>query len=458
MKLLTSRARRAWLAAALAGAVVTTLPLAAQQLTPGAGPAGPAVNPRPVAGPGGGPITGPTVAPAPALSQPAAGPPVAAGKPSWTQAMPDTAGAATLAPQIPPPIPTAADKLPVSLFRLPSRFHVEVYASGMVQARSLRLDPQGTLFVSTRTLDRIYAVTDKNGKKEVKTLVAGLRWPNGIALQDGTLYIAELNKISKIDDVEHHLNDAKPTVIYSDLPSYEPHGWKFLAVGPDNRLYFNVGAPCNICIPPPTNAQIRSIKLDGSDPQIFARGIRQVVGIDFQPGTGVMYFTENQRDWLSEDQPQDKLNRVLHPGKDNFGFPYCDGGDIPDPIYGWGHSCSEFTKPVVQLGPHSAPLGMRFYTGHMFPVRYHDAIFITRHGSWNRTRKFGGDVVVAFLNRDGTVRLVEPFMTGFLQNNKYVARPVDIEFMNDGSMLLSDDWNGAVYRITYGPQHLSMRH
>jgi glucose/arabinose dehydrogenase len=436
MNLVSLRTRRAWLAAALASGVFAPWPLAAQQSAPGVGRAGPTSA---------------------ALSQPAGGPGVAAGKPSWTQAMPDTPGAVALAPQIAPPIPTAADRLPVGLFKLPKNFHVEVYAGDMVQARSLRLDPQGTLFVSTRTLDRIYVVTDKNGRKEVKTLVTGLRWPNGIALHDGTLYIAELSKISKIDDVEHHLNDAKPTVIYSDLPSYEPHGWKFLAVGPDNRLYFNVGAPCNICMPPPTNAQIRSIKLDGSDPQIVAHGIRQVVGIDFQPGTGVMYFTENQRDWLSEDQPQDKLNRVLHPGKDNFGFPYCGGGDIPDPIYGWGHSCNEFTKPVAQLGPHSAPLGMRFYTGHMFPARYHDAIFIARHGSWNRTKKFGGDVVVAFLNRDGTVRLVEPFMTGFLQNNKYVARPVDIEFMRDGSMLLSDDWNGAVYRITYGPPPLSMR-
>jgi glucose/arabinose dehydrogenase len=453
MKLVDLRSRRAWFAAALAAAV-GPWPLAAQQAAPGPGPA---LTPAPAAGPGPGAAAAPTAAPAAALSQPAGGPPVAPGKPAWTQGMPDTAGAATLAPQIPPPIPTAADKLPVGLFKLPKNFHVEVYASGMVQARSLRLDPQGTLFVSTRTLDRIYAVTNTNGKKEVKKLVTGLRWPNGIALHNGTLYIAELNKVSKIDDVEHHLNDAKPTVIYSDLPSYEPHGWKFLAVGPDNRLYFNVGAPCNICMPPPTNAQIRSIKLDGSDPQIVARGIRQVVGIDFQPGTGVMYFTENQRDWLSEDEPQDKLNRVLHPGKDNFGFPYCDGGDIPDPIYGWGHSCSEFTKPVVQLGPHSAPLGMRFYTGHMFPARYHDAIFIARHGSWNRSKKFGGDVVVAFLNRDGTVRSVEPFMTGFLQNNKYVARPVDMEIMKDGSMLLSDDWNGAVYRISYGPQHLTMR-
>jgi glucose/arabinose dehydrogenase len=189
-----------------------------------------------------------------------------------------------------------------------------------------------------------------------------------------------------------------------------------------------------------------------------ARGIRQVVGMDFHPVSKVLYFTENQRDWLSEDVPEDKLDRLLHVGQDNFGFPYCGGGNVPDPQYGWGHSCSEFTPPVVRLGPHSAPLGMRFYVGHMFPSEYHNAIFIARHGSWNRTTKFGGDVVVAKLNPDGTVKSVEPFMTGFLQDNKYVARPVDVELMKDGSMLVSDDWNGAVYRVSYGQQRVSLNH
>ena len=274
-------------------------------------------------------------------------------------------------------------------------------------------------------------------------------------LHEGALYIAEINKISMIEDVEHHLDgDAKPLVIYSDLPSFEPHGWKFLALGPDNRIYFNIGAPCNICMPPATNSLLRSINVDGSNPQTVATGIRQVVGMDFDPTSKLLYFTENQRDWLSEDQPNDKLNRVAQPGKDNFGFPFCDGGDIPDPIYGWGHTCNEFTKPVAQLGPHSAPLGMRFYTGRMFPAKYRNAIFIARHGSWNKTHKIGGDVVVAELNRDGTVKSVEPFITGFLvDGSKYLGRPVDMEWMKDGSMLLSDDYNGAVYRITYGPTH-----
>jgi glucose/arabinose dehydrogenase len=435
MKAALSNWRRGWLATAAALLFAVPWPLAAQQP----------------------PAKGASAAAPAATSAPAQfGPPIAAGKPSWTQAMPETAIAANLRPQVPPPIPTPADKLPLAKLKLPRGFHLEVYASGMPQARSLRVGAKGTVFVSTRTLDRIYAIVDRGGKREVKTLLTGLHWPNGIALHDGTLYIAELNRISKIDDIEDRLdNPPKPTVIYSDLPSYEPHGWKFLAVGPDNRLYFNVGAPCNICMPPPTNAQIRSIALDGSDMKIVARGIRQVVGMDFQPRTHVLYFTENQRDWLSEDEPNDKLNRLLHPGKDNFGFPYCDGGDIDDPIYGWGHSCNQFTKPVAQLGPHAAPLGMRFYTGRMFPRRYRDAIFIALHGSWDKTHKIGGEIVVATLNRDGTVRSIEPFLTGFLQNNQYVGRPVDVEWLKDGSMLVSDDWNGAVYRVTYGAPHVS---
>jgi glucose/arabinose dehydrogenase len=368
---------------------------------------------------------------------------------------PQTPEAQKLAPVAPPPIATAADKLPLAQLHAPKDFKIEVYASGLTNARSLRIGDKGTVFVGSRLTDKVYAITSKDGKHAVKTLLTGLYRPNGIALHNGTLYIAELSQISKVDDVENHLDDTpKPQVIYSDLPKDEPHGWKFLAVGPDNRLYFNIGAPCNICMPPETNAQLRSINLDGSDPQVVARGIRQVVGMDFNPQTKKLYFTENQRDWLSEDIPQDKLNRLDHPGQDNFGFPYCHEGDISDPEFGWGHSCDEFTKPIALLGPHSAPLGMRFYTGHMFPAEYRNQIFIARHGSWNRTKKVGGDIVVATLDKNGNVKSVKPFITGFIQDNKYVGRPADLEVMKDGSLLISDDYNGAVYRVTYtGAQH-----
>jgi len=432
MNAVRSRPYTLLLAALAVGVAAAAVPVAAQQ---------PAANPAPPAQPPG----------------PAAPPPT---PPSWAQGRPDTPAVANIAPVAPPPIPAPADKLPLAKLKLPKGFNLEVYAAGLANARSLRVDDRGNVYVTTRLLDRIYAITDRNGKRDVKTIATGLNSPNGIALHNGTLYIAEINKISKIDDVADRLdNPPKPTVIYDDLPSDAPHGWKFLTVGPDNKLYFNIGAPCNICMPSDQHAQIRRINLDGSGAEVVARGIRQIVGMDWHPRLKVLYFTENQRDWLSEDQPQDKLNRLLHPGEDNFGFPYCDGGDIPDPQFGWGHSCNEFTRPIAQLGPHSAPLGMRFYTAKMFPKEYRDAIFIVRHGSWNKSRKIGGDVVVARLNPDGTVKSIEPFITGFIQDNNYVGRPVDIEWMKDGSMLLSDDYNGAVYRISYGrPAQVSMRH
>jgi len=364
-----------------------------------------------------------------------------------------------LAPPAPPPIPIAADKLPVDQLKMPHGFKVEVYASGMANARSLARGDKGTIFVSTRLLDHIYAITEKDGKRQVKRLFSGLFRPNGLAFKDGTLYIAELNKISKVEHIEDNLdNPPKPVVIYSDLPSDEAHGWKYLTIGPDNKLYFQVGAPCNICMPPPTHAQIRRINLDGSGAEVIARGIRQVVGMDFHPDSKVLYFTENQRDWLSENAPQDKLNRLLHPGKDFFGFPYCHQGNLADPKFGWGHDClKEVTQPIALLGPHSAPLGARFYTGGMFPAQYHNVLFVARHGSWNKTRKIGGDIVAVHLKPDGTVQSWEPFITGFLVDNKYLGRPVDLLQMPDGSMLISDDWAGAVYRLSYDTSALSNR-
>jgi glucose/arabinose dehydrogenase len=361
-----------------------------------------------------------------------------------------------LAPVLPPPLPTPADKLPVAKLSAPKGFKIELYAANVDNARSLRQGDKGTIFVSNRIKDKVYAIVEKDGKREVKVIASGLYRPNGIALHNGTLYIAELSQISKIDNIEDNLdNPPKPTVIYSDLPKDEAHGWKFLALGPDNKLYFNVGAPCNICMPPPTHAQLRSINLDGSGMEVVARGIRQVVGMDWNPVNHQLYFTENSRDWLSEDVPEDKLNRLANPGKDNFGYPYCHQGNITDTEFGWGHSCDEFTKPIALMGPHAAVLGMRFYTGDAFPAKYKNAIFIARHGSWNRTRKVGGDVVVVYLNPDGTFKSMEPFITGFIENNNYLGRPVDVLFAKDGSMLLSDDYNGAVYRVTYDAQSAS---
>ena len=380
-------------------------------------------------------------APAPAAT-PQPLPPALVGRP-------DSDAAKKLAPVAPPPIPTAADKLPLDKLKVKNGFKIEVYAAGVPNARSLRRGPKGTVFVSSRLQDKIHAIVEKDGKREVKVIASGLHRPNGIVLHKGTLYIAELSQISKIDNIEDNLdNPPKPTVILSDLPKDEPHGWKYLTVGPDEKLYFHIGAPCNICMPPERHSKIYRVGLDGKDLEVYATGVRHIVGMDWHPTLQQLYFSENARDWLSEEVPEDKLNRVTKPGKDNFGYPYCHQGNFLDPEFGWGRSCSEFTKPVALLGAHTAALGMKFYTGKGFGSEYRNAIFLARHGSWNKSNKIGGDVLAIKLNSNGTVKSMEPFITGFIQNNTYVGRPVDVLPMPDGSMLVSDDFNGAVYRVS----------
>jgi glucose/arabinose dehydrogenase len=286
-------------------------------------------------------------------------------------------------------------------------------------------------------------------------LASGLYRPNGVAFHNGTLYIAELSKISKIEHVEDVLdNPPKPTVIYDQLPKDEAHGWKFIAIGPDNKLYVPVGQPGNNVLHDKDHGQIRRINLDGTGAEVVAYGVRNTVGFDWNPETKQLYFTDNGRDWLSEDVPEDELNRVTKLGE-HFGAPYCWQGNIADPEFGWGKSCSDYTAPVGLMGPHSASLGMRFYTGNMFPKTFKNAIIVARHGSWNRSRKFGGDVVVVHLDKDGKVKSIGPLITGFLVDNSYIGRPVDVLQMKDGSILVSDDWNGAVYRITYGKQKVA---
>ena len=409
------------------------------------------------------PSTQPAAPPAP--SQPSAPPaaapmPIMQPQPTSVPGRPDIPNA-EVATQLrgvpPPPFPTPEDKLPIPQLKLPKGFKIEVYASGIANARSLQLGDKGTVFVSNRQLDKVYAIVDRQGKREVKVIASGLDRPNGLAFHNGTLYIAEGAQISKLEKIEDSLdNPPKPVVIYNNFLNHQSHGWKFMGLGPDNKLYVNVGAPCNICEPPATNGQIRRIALDGGSADVVARGVRNSVGFDWHPVTKELYFTDNGRDWLSEDLPEDELNRVTKIDQ-HFGFPYCHQGTFTDREMGWGRSCDEFEKPVALLGPHSAALGMRFYTGNMFPPEYRNAIFIARHGSWNRTKKVGGDVVVAKLNEDGSVKSWEPFLTGFLQNNEYSGRPVDVQVMKDGALLVSDDYAGAVYRVTYESSKVAKR-
>ena len=401
-----------------------------------------------------------------AAAQQPASPPAAGAAPAAAPLPPgspligrpaDSEAAAKLAPIAPPPIAAAPDKLPVAKLKLPPGFNIEVYAAGMANARSLAEGDKGTVFVGSRLVGNVYAIANKDGKRSVKTLFSGLYRPNGVAFRNGTLYVAELSKVSKIDKVEDNLDSSpKLTTIYDNLPKDEAHGWKFIAIGPDNKLYVPVGQPGNNVLHDDAHGQIRRINLDGSGMEVIAKGVRNTVGFDWNPETKQLYFTDNGRDWMSEDVPEDELNRVAKVGE-HFGAPYCLQGNIVDPEFGWGRSCSEFTPPVGLLGPHSASLGMRFYTGDMFPKAYKNAIFIARHGSWNRSKKIGGDVLLVKLNKDGTVKSAEPFLTGFLEDNKYIGRPVDVMVAKDGSLLVSDDWNGAVYRITYGKPKVAAR-
>ena len=363
---------------------------------------------------------------------------------------PDTADAKRLAPVPAPPLAAAADKLPVDKLKAPKGFKVEVYASGMPNARSLALGDKGTVFVGSRLQDKVYAIVDKGGKREVKIIASGLYRPNGVAFKNGTLYIMELSQLSKIDNIEDNLdNPPKPTVILDGLPKDEAHGWKYIAIGPDNKLYFEIGQPCNNCLPPEGYATMRRVNLDGSGMETIAQGIRNTVGFDWHPTSKELYFTDNSRDWMSEDLPNDELNRMTKVGQ-HFGSPFCYQGNLPDQEFGWGRKCEEFTPQIALLGPHTAALGMKFYTGNSFPAKYRNQILVARHGSWNKTNKLGGDVVLVNIKKDGSAGPIEPFLTGFLENNAYVGRPVDVLVMKDGSVLVSDYWNGAVWRVSAG--------
>ena len=405
-------------------------------------------------------LTAPAMAQSPPAAAPAApaaaAPAIPPGSPLFGR--PDGNEAASkLAPVAPPPLPSAADKLPTAKLKVPPGFNIEVYASGIANTRSLRVGDKGTVFVGTRFGNKVSAIVKKDGKTEVKTIAEGLYRPNGLAYQNGTLYIAELSLVSKIEKVEDNLDKVnKPTVVYNELPKDEAHGWKFIGIGPDNKLYVPVGQPGNNVLNDKDHGQIRRIDLDGKNRVDVALGVRNTVGFDWHPVSKQLYFSDNGRDWASEDVPEDELNRVTKVGE-HFGSPYCYQGNFLDPEHGWGKKCSDYTAPIALTGPHSAGLGMRFNSGSMFPAKYKNAIFLARHGSWNRTKKFGGDIVVYFLNKDGTVKSSEVFMSGFLVDNGYIGRPGDVEFMKDGSMLVSDDWNGAIYRVTYGKAKVASR-
>lgn len=370
-----------------------------------------------------------------------------AEEPGWAKGRPKTEAAQRMAPVPAFPIPTAPDKLPTAKFKLPPGFKVETWASGVLDARELRQGPGDTVFVSTLFVaNKVYAVVPKGNTREVKTIIDKMEKATGIDYHKGSLYLATHKQILRYDNIDSKLdNPGQPTVLYDKLPGGEDHSWKFIRIHKD-KLYFPIGAPCNIC-DPGEYAKIYRMNLDGSGIETIASGVRNTVGFDFDPKTDRLWFTDNGRDWLSEEIPNDELNVVTGPNQ-HFGYPYCHQGNIPDPEFGWGKSCSDFQKPAALLGPHAGSLGLKFYTGKMFPAKYQGAMFIARHGPWNRTVKYS-DVSVAWPDGKGGAK-VEPFMTGFVENNTYLGRPVDFLVLKDGSLLVSDDHAGAIYRISYG--------
>lgn len=343
----------------------------------------------------------------------------------------------------------AAEQSSLAKIKLPPGFEISVYAHAP-NARSMTLTPSGTLFIGTRTEGKVYALSTRSGQEKKPVVVAqGLNMPNGVAFKDGALYVAEVNRVLRYDAIESRLsNPPKPVVVNDAFPSDKHHGWKFIAFGPDGQLYVPVGAPCNICEPDPQRyANLMRMRPDGSATEVFARGIRNTVGFDWHPQTKELWFTDNGRDQMGDDVPPDELNHAPRAGM-HFGYPYCHAGDIADPEFGKKRPCSDFTAPAQKLGPHVAALGMRFYTGAMFPAEYRNQIFIAEHGSWNRSTPIGYRIMVAQL-KDNRAVSYKPFAEGWLQGRQASGRPVDIVVMPDGALLLSDDAAGAIYRISY---------
>ncbi|TMH03600.1 MAG: sorbosone dehydrogenase family protein [Betaproteobacteria bacterium] len=334
--------------------------------------------------------------------------------------------------------------------RLPPGFSIELLAH-VPNARQMALGDDRILYVGSMREGKVHALQldEQYRAGKLHVVASGLNMPVGVAYRQGSLYISAVDRILRLDGISQRLADPPAPVVVTDkLPKEGHHGWKFIAFGPDGWLYVPVGAPCNICETDPDRyAAILRMQPDGSQLQTYARGVRNTVGFDWQPGTHELWFTDNGRDMLGDDVPPDELNHAPRAGL-NFGYPYCHGAAIPDPEFGKRHACSEFTPPAQALGPHVAALGMRFYTGTQFPPEYRGQVFIAEHGSWNRTRPIGYRVSLVKLEGNRAVSY-QPFVSGWLQGNHTWGRPADVLVLPDGSLLISDDYAGAIYRVRY---------
>ncbi len=344
--------------------------------------------------------------------------------------------------------------LPLQRLNLPEGFQIDLFADGIEDARSMAMGDNGTLFVGNRKGKKVYALQDTDGDYKADNVIVldtTFQVPNGLAFRNGSLYVAEVNRLLRFDDIEANLNNPpEPIVVYDDYPTEYHHGWKYIAFGPDGKLYVPVGAPCNICESEDERfASITRMDPDGSNREIYARGVRNTVGFTWHPETGELWFTDNGRDMMGDDIPPCELNRASEPGQ-HFGYPYCHGGTIKDPEFGDKFPCSDFVPPAQNLGPHTAPLGVKFYTGTMFPEAYRGHAFIAEHGSWNRSSKIGYRITLVKMEDNNAVSY-ETFLDGWLDeaSQEVFGRPVDLLFLQDGSMLISDDYGNAIYRVSY---------
>ena len=353
----------------------------------------------------------------------------------------------------------STESLELDKIQLPERFTIEVFGR-VNNARSLTVSQKGTVFIGNRAGNAVYALVDTNGdwKADVRYKLADdMRMPNGVAFKDGDLYVAEVSKLWKFPDIENNLDNPTKELIYDDYPTDGHHGWKYIAFGPDGKLYIPVGAPYNIGeSKDEIYASITRMNSDGSEQEVYAHGVRNTVGFTWHPDTGEMWFTDNGRDNIggsdtsvTDNSPPCELNRITTMGQ-HFGYPYCHGGTISDPDFGDKGDCNEFIIPAQNLGSHVAPLGVKFGIDTNFPSTYKGKIFIAEHGSWNRSEKIGYRVQLV-TESNGVGQSYETFASGWLddETQKAWGRPVDLIWANDGSMLLSDDLSGTVYRIFY---------
>ena len=355
----------------------------------------------------------------------------------------------------------ASAAVQLDLLHAPPGFRIELFSDAVPNAREMALgryaDGKGVLYVGSLSAGKVYAVEFASGKAgAVHTIASGLEMPSGVAWREGRLYVAAVSRILRFDGIDDRLAaPPAPVVVGSAFPSETHHGWKFIAFGPDGKLYVPVGAPCNACLPDDRHGIIQRMNADGSELETVARGVRNSVGFDWSPADRTLWFTDNGRDMLGDDLPADELNHVTRPGQ-HFGFPFCHQGDSPDPEFGKQRACSEFTAPAVKLDAHVAAIGMRFYAGTQFPPAYRGNAFIAEHGSWNRTRKSGYQVVRVAVDAEGRAGPPEPFVQGWLQvdasgRETVWGRPADVLPLPDGTLLISDDFAGAIYRVRYAP-------